>query len=145
MNHSSISPRSLYQADTRLSQKTQHQRYPALDKSYVFPSLDRLIVGGAGQTDRTLNMTRDEFARRWLNAAASTRVEAPVPRGLTEAPIRVFREQAIPSPRMVRMGRTVTRLGRWIITAGLLFTGVCLLLLKLAPYAADYAATYLAF
>lgn len=91
-------------------------------------------------------MTRDEFARRWLNpAVASAPADAPIPRRLTEAPLRVFREQPLPSPRGVRMGRAVKRLGRWIITAGLLFTGVCLLVIKLAPYAADYAATYLAF
>jgi hypothetical protein len=90
-------------------------------------------------------MSRDEFARRWLNAAAPTTVDAPAPRRLTETPIRVFREQAGPPSRLMNAGRAVSRLGGWIIAAGLLFTGVCLLLLKLAPYAADYAATYLAF
>ena len=93
-------------------------------------------------------MTREEFARRWLGAPAAPPQDAP-PRWrasrLTDAPSRTFREQAPKPSRLVRTGRFLKRWATATGAASILFVGMAMLLVKLAPYVTDYAATYLTY
>ncbi len=135
--------------DTRLSCKTQHQRYLILDKSASIASCAQSAAGGTGVL-LLLNiaMTREEFARRWLKPAiGATRDPPPAVRRirLTEAPSRTFREKAPQPSRLLRVGRFLKQWAMIGVAGAILFAGMAVVVLKLAPYITDYAATYLVY
>ncbi len=133
--------------DTRLSCKTQHQRYLILDKTPAIAFCAQSAAGGTGVLlQLNIAMTREEFARRWLKPAiGETRDAPPAPRRirLTEAPSRMFRETAPQPSRLLKVGRFLKQWTMIGLAGAILFTGMAVVVLKLAPYVTDYAATYL--
>lgn len=93
-------------------------------------------------------MTREEFARRWLDPARAATRDAPrvvVRPRLTDRPSRIFTEKAPLPSRLVRTGRFLKQWATVAVAAAVLFAGMALLLVKLSPYVTEYAATYLVY
>lgn len=57
----------------------------------------------------------------------------------------MFREKAPQPSRLVRTGRFLKQWATIALAAGVLFAAMAMLLVKLAPYVTEYAATYLVY
>ena len=90
-------------------------------------------------------MTREEFARRWLTPGGGAPQKiAPVGRvRLTDTRARVFTEKAPAPTPLVHAGRALQKWTLIAVAAALFFAFMAAVLVKLAPYVSDYAATYL--
>lgn len=93
-------------------------------------------------------MTREEFARRWLNAPSAAPPEMPPARKvtrLTDVPTRVFKEKGPRPSRLIRVGGILVHLCAWSVAASVLFISVALLIEEMAPFVTEYVATYFTF
>lgn len=93
-------------------------------------------------------MTREEFARRWLSPGISPPRGGPISvangPSKTEAAPRTFTEKPPAPSRLMRTRGFVRQWAMAATGASLLFVSMALVVVKLAPYVANYASTYLA-
>nr|WP_315051129.1 hypothetical protein [uncultured Brevundimonas sp.] len=92
-------------------------------------------------------MTREEFARRWLGAPIAPPPEARSvhPAARTELSPRLFKERPPRASKLALAGQQLKRTGLMAGGALGLFAVMALVVVKLGPYVAEYAATYLTY